>query len=494
MENIKTFCKKYWFGFLIGFIILFGIFLRTKGLLSNPSFWHDECALAWNIKFKSTLGLFGHLRFLQVAPPFFLISAKLLTKIFGFSEITFRFVPYCFGCLSVIAFYFLATKALNKNFSVLCAVFLFAINQNLINYSFEFKPYGIDAFFAIICLLFFINLNLNKLNPKKALFYGLLLAMLPWFSFVSTFFLAGGFLYLFFKNVKENWEKKLTLSLPLFLSGLIYLNVYLIASYTGTSMVKAWQSFFVPANPILFCILFVKNLYYLFVPVQYLLFLFVLLLWGSVIFIKEKSKFFTISALCFAIFLAVSFLHIYPFAERLVVFLIPIFLLLIVKPLDLISSKKLFMSAFIVVLVLTTFFPALIQASNFVKTKTIDRGECPREMMEFVSKTIKPKDIIFVTTSSDTEFAYYSSFYKIKNEVIQERIKFPTKENYTAFLNTLKPGKYWFYLPCDNHDIPLDPWIITWAKNYKILYSYKNKLSVLLYVDTTVRDKFKDLK
>ncbi len=485
MENIKTFVKKYWYNVLVGLIILLGFAIRAKLLLTNPSMWHDECALAWNIKSKSALGLFGHLRFLQVAPPFFLIGTKLLTKLFGFSEIVFRITPFITGCLAIVAFYFLSKQVLNKKFSIVLALFLFTVNQNLINYSFEFKSYGMDAFFAILCLLFFTNLKLNKINIKKALLYGIPLAIIPWFSFVSVFFLAGGFVYLFFKSYKSDWSKKLALTMPMLISGLIYLKIFLVTNYTESHMVNVWEEYFVTANPILFFILFAKNLSYLFLPIKYVLFLIILLFWGSTIYIKEKSSFFTISALSFIFLILASFLHIYPFAERLIVFLIPIFLLLMLKPLDKISSDKVIKSAVTVLFILITFFPAIMQTSKFITTARIDRGESPREMMEFVASNLKPNDIIFVSTSSDTEYAYYSSFYNIKNEVIQERIPVETKENYTAFLNSLKAGKYWFYLPCDNINIPLDPWILDWAKTHKILYSYKNKLSLLLYVDVS---------
>ena len=65
--------KKNIYWILLGFIIFLGLILRLKGLISNPSMWHDECALAWNILEKSYGELFEKLRFLQVAPPMFLV-------------------------------------------------------------------------------------------------------------------------------------------------------------------------------------------------------------------------------------------------------------------------------------------------------------------------------------------------------------------------------------------------------------------------------------
>ena len=524
---MKSFLKKYGFNFLIILIISFGIFLRLKGFITNPSFWHDECAMAWNIKFKSYSELFGVLRFLQVTPPLFSVVTKFLTGIFGFSEMVFRFIPFVAGCLSIIGFYFLSSKALNTKFSILSAVFLFAINQRLINYSFEFKPYGPDVFFTIICLLFFINLDIEKLNIKKAVLYGVLLSLIPWFSFVSVFVIAGGFLNLFLvqakrkeergKREKERGKRKeekedaktqrrketeksknyaslhpsifaskttfiLSLILPMIISGLIYLKFYLLANYTGTHMVSDWQDYFVTLNPIKFLHLLTESIRYLFFPIQYILFALILFILGIIIYTKEKSSSFNIAILTFIMFLFSSFLHIYPFGERVIVFLIPIYLLFIIKPFDLISLNKKVKSLIIVFIAFLTFYPQINFAIDFFQSKSISKGEFPREMMEFMVKTIKPSDIIFVNNASNTEFEYYSSFYKLKNKTFREKLAGKPDARYFMLLNSLPKGYYWFYLSFDYSHRPVIPAITSWAQTKRIIHSYKSNKSALIYV------------
>ena len=474
--------KKYWYVFSLLLIILFGVFLRLKGLLINPSMWHDECALGWNIRFKNYSDFFGILRFMQMAPPFFMVATKLTTKIFGLNDIVLRLLPFLAGIASLIAFYFLASTNLKFKFAVLCAVFFFAINQQLINYSFEFKPYNIDVLFTIICLLFFINLNMQKISTKKTFFYGLLLAIVPWFSFVSVFTIAGGFLNLFFKHIKSDWRKKLLLALPIMISGLIYLKIYLMNNYTGTHMVNYWQNSFVNANPFFFLHLLVENMKYFFFPSQYALFMLILLIWGAVIFLREKSPFINISLTSFILLIVASFLHFYPFSSRLVLFLVPIFLLLILKPLDLISSAKRFRSFIIIALALFTFFPQIIQTADFIRTKNISKGENPREMMEFLVKNLKEGDIIVVNNASNTEFEYYSSFYNIENKIFRENLANKPDASYLSLLDNFPKGHYWFYLPFDYSHTKVIPFILQWAKTKKILYSYKNNTSVLINV------------
>ncbi|MDD3437408.1 MAG: glycosyltransferase family 39 protein [Candidatus Gastranaerophilales bacterium] len=490
--NIKEFWqeKKYFFVLLI--IVLFGFFLRLKGYLINPSFWHDECGLAWNIKFKTYPELFGILNFLQVTPPLFLVLTKLLTKLFGFSELVFRLIPLVSGCSSIIAFYFLAKKVLNKNLNILLAVFFFAINSNLINYSFEFKPYSLDVLLTILCLLLFINLDINKLSRKKVLFYGILLAILPWFSFVSVFIIAGGLLFKVIRvgndrgKINGKWKMEngklpihlfpfrnfLALSIPLIISLLIYVKFYVIANYTGTTMPQGWQNYFIN-NIGQFLELLIGNIKYLFSPVKFVLFTLIFMLWGLVLLLKEKSRFLFISLTSFLLLILASCLHLYPFGERLVLFLIPIFLLLMFKPLDLISLNNKLKSGFIILLFFLTFYPQFIQTKDFLIFKQVDREEYAREMMDFMMKKIEPNDIIFVNSPSEPEFAYYYSFYSKKNQIIQENFENLKKLNYLKKLNGLKSGYYWFYLPIDYLNIPVFPWIEGWAKDKNIIFYQK---------------------
>lgn len=496
LNTIKMTIKKInWYYLFLWLIFLCGLVLRAKGLLSNSSFWHDECALAWNIKFKSYPEFFGVLNFMQMAPPCFMIISKFMTSVLGFSEYVMRLLPFFMGCSSIIAFYFLASKVLNKKTNIMLAVFFFSINPKLINFSFDFKPYSLDVFFAIMCLLFFINLasensgssDLSKISIKKAVFWGLIFALLPWFSFVSVFILAGGFLHLFFKNIKADWAKKIILSLPLVISCLIYLKVYLANNYTGsTGLFDFWQYYFVNGNIKQFIWLIANDMKYFFMPIKYLLFAFILLIWGVVVLYKEQSHFLKISSLSFGVLILASWLHLYPFAERLILFLLPIFLLLIIKPLDLVSFNKKVKSVVVIFLFLITFTPQILYAIELFEAKGLDKEEYPREMMEVMVKKLKATDTIFINNSSDAEFAYYSSFYGVKNKFIQEDAdKNISKVQYIAKLNNLKPGYYWFYLPIDYIHVSVLPWIEEWAQKNKIIYYYKfhekNK-SLLIYM------------
>lgn len=470
----------------MGLIFLLGVLLRLKGLLANPSLWHDECALAWNVKYRNYGDFFGILRFMQMAPPFFMVLTKLTTNIFGISDFSLRILPFLAGVTSIIAFYFLAQKTLKSKAVVLWAVFFFAINQRMINYSFEFKPYSFDVLFAIICVLFFMNLDLEKLNVKKAVLYGILLSLVPWFSFTSVFVIAGGSINMLFKIIKaknKNFHLPFTIfHLPLLISGLIYLKLYLMNNYMGTHMVNYWQDSFLSVNPVMFLVLLINNIRYFFHPMPYVLFALILFVWGIGIFQKEKSEFLKISVTSFVLLVVASLLHIYPFNTRLILFLLPMFLLLMMKPLDsaLCANKiKLFV---ILLLTFFTFYPQMVAINQFIHIKTISRGEYPREIMDYMLKRLKTTDAIIVNNASNTEFEYYSSFFDIKNKIFKEKLTGKPDANYLKLLNSFPKGYYWFYLPYDYSHTPVVPTIISWAQAKKILYFSKNDVSVLMYV------------
>lgn len=472
------------FHFVLIFTILLGIFLRLKGFLMNPSFWHDELGIAWSIRFKNYSDFFKVLEYQQMAPPFFMAATKFLTKFFGFSEKVFRLIPFLAGCLSIIGFYFLSKKTLNTKFSILMAVFLFAINQRLITYCFEFKQYSTDVFFAIILLLFFINLKIECLSKTKILLCGLMLAFVPWFSYVSVFIMAGGFLTLLFRDFKKDLFKKAVLILPVLISGLVYLKIYMVDNYNTTGMVAYWNNYFIKLNPLSFVHLFIESLKYLFFSVKYVLVLLVLMICGAGIYYRQKVSFINIFVLSFLSLVLASVFRIYPFGERLILFIIPIYILLIVKPFDLISFngiKNKIKSLILIALILITFYPQIASSTYFFKFKGLSRGECPREMMDLMVKQLKPVDIIYVNAFSDSAYSYYSSFHQIKNKVIQENTVYNDKKECVKNLNSLKKGYYWFYMPDNNWENPYIYCFLSWIETKKIIYNYRQNSSILIY-------------
>lgn len=464
---LKSFRENF-YNYLLIIIIMFGIFLRLKTLIPNPSMWHDESALAWNIINKDYSQLFGPLRFLQMAPPLFLVSTKFLVELFhvsdkiGMCDFVLRLIPFICGILSIGVFYSICKELFKAKKAVLIDLFLFCINKILIDYSFEFKPYSVDVLVSLFLVLFFMKVDLNKIDLKKFILSAVGLALSVWFSFTSVFVLAAGFLNLIARNFKkENIKKIFILILPLFISMLLYFRLFVLnVQGNGHGLAGFWDNNFVSMNLSNFFSLFVQNLSYFFYPAKLLLFIVILLVYGIILFYKSRENrginFVNIALLTFVFLVVASMLHIYPFSQRLIIFLIPFFIILMAKCAD---NKEIKLKSFIVaVMILMVSFPQLNFAIKNLKSQKFyqsNKGDFSREMMQYVVKNIKPDDIIFVNNGSIADFSYYSGFYKIKNETVFKTGGENIDKNYFALLKSLKNlknskgGTYWFYLPYD---------------------------------------------
>lgn len=473
----KANSKMFLYFCLLGLIFAFGIFLRLRFLSYNISFSNDESSLALNIYLKNILN-FRTLDYGQMAPPLFMMLIKIFTKVVGFSDLSLRAIPFLAGCLSVIAFYFLA-KTVLKTFSTIIATFFFAINYTLIVHSVIFKPYSLDVLFTILCLLFFLKLDITKNSPTKNLLYGLLLAITPWFSFEAIFVIAGGIINIVLKNIRENKLKTLMLTVPVLVSGLFFCYIFFMTNKLMGLMVSYWTkdlNAFVTINFIEFLQLFRHNIEFFFYPIGNTLCLMILLLWGMIILFKETSKFLNISCITFSLVLVASILKLYPFYERMILFLIPIFLLFILKPLDQINKKEILKSVTIVFLVIFSFKITL--PKDYYNTKG-------REMMAFMVQKLKSCDTIFVNADSIATFQYYSIFYHTKGcpIIIEDWSIRNNRQLYNVLLKPLKKGTYWLYLPCCDKQYHAErDTIFSWAKNKNTTDYFNSKRGALLYV------------
>ena len=140
--------------------IVFQTFLFVK----NPSFWHDEAALALNITSRSFAGLLDGLDNLQVAPPGFLFLSKLMLVLFNpktdyWRDFCLRVIPFLSGILSIAAFYYLSTQVFRNRLQILISNLLFALNPCAILYASQYKQYSTELFVSVILLsIFYLSL------------------------------------------------------------------------------------------------------------------------------------------------------------------------------------------------------------------------------------------------------------------------------------------------------------------------------------------------
>lgn len=453
MERTRKILQKIPHIFLV-LIFILGIYLRTKVYLTNQSFWHDECALAWNVLNRSYLELFEPLRFLQVAPPLFLIYSKIIIKYFGTSELVYRLVPFVASLLSMVLFFFLSRLLFYTKRATLCAMALFAVSFPLYYYCAEFKPYSTDVLFCIFTM--YIYLNLNKEN---IFWYSLILSTFIWFSFPTAFLLGAIALIVMFSK-KYSGEDKAKMLFHFSVSSLVFYFYYFRNVYDVQhgSMLNYWQNEFISVEN--FSVIMQKANEFIFSPEIVLPILMAL---GLIMYFYQKSKFAMFSVLSILLVILISMLHLYPFSGRMILFLIPIFILLCSKIVDF----KGYVGYLILGVFLYGAYPQFENTYNNIKKNNFYKNNStPREIAEYLSKNIKSKDVVYVNVDSNCDYLYYKEIFSITN---QEIIDSP---------ELIRKGtRVWFFLP-NNAKVTYKKVV---KNKYKILYGKNAGNSGIIY-------------
>lgn len=420
-------------------IIGLGIILRLVFPIMNTGLWHDECAVAINILDRDFWGLFNPLRFLQVAPPLFLSAVKLPTLLINpldnpaITDFVLRLVPLLSGIASVFAFYYLLKNLFTNKYIQFIGVCLFALNPLLIQYSYELKPYSTDVLVTILLLIYFI-----KYNPDSYIkqFYQILIISLSMLvSFPAGFVIFAGILRILFKDYKKFFYALTAFGLVV-IFYFIY-HIWGVMEANGAGMDKYWFAYFINVNNFVqLATLFVKNTFNIFVlPLVTL---------GVIIagFLVSCFRDYKIAVITFfvitSIFVA-SYLHLYPFADRMLLFLVPVLIILCCELFDIIPIELSKVLPIIFVLLacynLYTMSSGLINKIN-IKTN-IGIGELAQHVLTNGYSVVIPKN-------SNVEWIYYSRFYNFDSKKVYFQ-EWNTKDK--EFFASIPKNKYYYFAP-----------------------------------------------
>jgi hypothetical protein len=132
----------------LAFFVLLGLFARVMRYALRFPLWDDESFLCVNFIGRSYAELLRPLDFHQVAPILFLWIERTAVRIFGFSELALRLVPFACSIASVFLFRRTASRLLS-GLGLLLAVAIFAVSYPGIRYAAEAKQYGTDLFVSL---------------------------------------------------------------------------------------------------------------------------------------------------------------------------------------------------------------------------------------------------------------------------------------------------------------------------------------------------------
>ncbi len=415
-------------------IILTGIILRVIFYLGDRSLWHDEAKLALvinNLSFYelSHPGASTELKF-QPYPLGFLILEKSLVNFLGDQELIFRLFPLISGVFSLILFNILIKCYLSSEISLI-GLGLLTFSPQLIYYSSEVRPYSSDILISLILLLMIEFILGNDLNKRAITILGVVGAVCIWFSTPSVFVWTGGYMALIMIFA---WERNLKKVAQIFqicllwaIGFLIYYFCYLRYFLRSTIAVTVWPwdveggyfaVFPITSLKIVSCINqfileFRMALYLL--PTYQAISTVSLFAIGTISFILLNGKRFLILYSPVIMTLIAAGLKKYPFHQRLIFFLIPIFIIIITCGAEQIikRTRNIRPLVFMCIISLLFFFPLRIMKYSITGTNS---HEEIKHVLAKIKELKQPGEVIYVYYGANAAFQYYAQRFGFKEE------------------------------------------------------------------------------
>ena len=309
-------------------ILLLGVGLRTVAFASERSLWIDEAMVALNIVERSPARLFEPLDRNQGAPVGFLLATKASVELFGPTERALRLPAYLASLVGLGAFAIAAYRLLSRPAAHL-AFALFAVSPHVVAYAAECKQYSSDAAFAAVLLA----LAAGRWNLRRGIVFAVVGALSVWCSHPALFVLVGLGIGMLTPAIIQRDRSRIF--------GLMLLGGVWLASFAAVYLVNLrhlghndylihyWAGHFAPwPNPIWYVD---HALAFVIEPAgmagesrlaQTALGI-VAVLGMATIERRSFANFSLAFLVTIAVALVASHLHLYPFAGRLLLFLVP---------------------------------------------------------------------------------------------------------------------------------------------------------------------------
>lgn len=445
MKHLPRLAQRDWIGLSLA---LAGLTLRLRQYLVNRSLWLDEAMLANNILARDVVGLFRPLDDDQGAPIGFLLLQKLVTSTLGDSEYALRLIPFLAGCLALVLM-FLLTKKISSAFAGNLALAFFVFSPSLIYYSSEVKQYSSDVAIALALTLLFLQLERTAFRRNAAVLLAFAGALALWISHPALFVVAALGLVLFIQAARQRDRRRiaslLLIALVWWLSlGALYL-VNLRQLSTHAFFLDYWRDGFMPrgfsAFGWLVDLLRAPFTDLLGLQLPYLVsgpFFLV----GMIALTRRRPHLGLFLLLIFFLTLLASFLTLYPFAGRMILFLAPILCLLLAEGAEAVSSLFFSRPAWLWWIIRFALAGAFIFAPFSLACETFTAPkmrEHIRPAMEYLREHHRDGDLVYLYYWAEHAVRFYAPKYGFEmSDFIIGADHHSNPERYRADLDALR--------------------------------------------------------
>lgn len=450
----------------VSIFMTLGILLRLFHYFYNRSLWMDEVYLSSslvNMDFHELIN--NQLDYQQKAPLGFLLAVKTILLVLGNGEMALRLFSLVSGIVSLFIFIPVARYFTSKR-GVIIGLGIMAFAPALVFHSVEIKQYQTEMLTTLLVFYSYIRYHDSE-SYNDALAWGIIGALIIWFSYSSIFILLGiaaaSTIYRFFsKDRKFKLIELAAFSLWIFS---FLLNFLLFThKHAESKWIVYWFDYyrtFMPFPPISTIDFkwFPLTLYHLLDYPLGLIWRFytgsfsiltsvlklsavlslILLFSGLCSFYKRKQLLLLLCSPLILVFIA-SGLKFYPLTERFWVFVSPVFIILIANGcvwLSNILELKFIGTSIRVLLLLGPFVNSMVylaQPEEFL----LHKRSFQREALEFVNKNFRPGDEIYIYWNDLPGFRLYQKIADFKFKAIEGKDHRYASADYTDYLNKLK--------------------------------------------------------
>jgi len=331
-----------------------GIAVRTIVFCRGYSLILDECSISLDIFFGGIRSFLHTLPRNQAAPLGYLVVQKCILPLFGMNDYTTRLFPFFLGIIAIPGAVLLASfvfNSLRTPAAFLVAVGLVSFNRGAISYSATAKQYSVESAVTIFLLLAFAAYLATAKSARQQKTRSIMLALSPilvWFSFGAVFVVAAIFSVLFLRALFLRRRQALAIAAAFGINALTQLTLFYFLSMRSVSvnrrMVRAWTAAYMPLWPPArtvawlynsFCSVGEMTIHLRLSPLVTLSI--ILVTWTA---IRRRSWFALVLVISVLLCLAASAARVYPFAGRLLLFLMPCFVFMVALALEFVELRN----------------------------------------------------------------------------------------------------------------------------------------------------------
>ncbi|MFL5575931.1 MAG: hypothetical protein ACJ79S_08195 [Gemmatimonadaceae bacterium] len=403
-----------------------GAALRIWQYAGGASLSLDELALARNVVDRP-LGslLVERLAYGQVAPRGFLLLEKLAVLLLGGSEYALRLVPLSCAIASLALFALVARRVLSGA-AVPFAVALLALATPLIDYGAQVKQYSGDVTAALAITLLALTWT-PAADARRRLLVGLAGFVLVWLSQPAVFVLTGAAVALVAAALQERDRRALRALLPvlaLWGAGVLAAVGVGLASATPTTRAYLrdyWWVGFVPVPRTLDDALWGWRAARAVFAVPLLGYPFatpyvVLATAGAWSLWRQRRVAAAILLAPVLVTLVAAGLRQYPFADRLVLFLLPAALLLVAEGVEWVRTR--WPMRLRAVGALSVALLALPPAAALLRNPPVYRPEEVRPALAYIRAHRRPGEPVYVYYGAWQAVGYYGARYGLEDSAV----------------------------------------------------------------------------